>query len=279
MLTVENIDTLGWERLRRGIEHSLIGVGRDGDAANVLKDQAMILASNMANSLPPKSQAKGMTGIRRDVDKFLSAPIENIESGDSGSVHWIEAGPGFLTGVATEDDWRNADNATAMTVLRLEQHRGKRKKFKNIGVRGKQVARLLQRAVVSPLTRNNVIAILSSHLGRMRASIMWAAHKLGKHVVPEWINRHFPDPPHSHFVDGLSDKANAFVEFGSSAPGIKKFQGRFERSIRRCEREMRKEITRILFGYAKDHNSGKHVSKKHRPTAEEKMNQEMFDAL
>jgi hypothetical protein len=280
VIQIDDIDLTGWHFLARGVQNALAGTGRDGDAAMVLKDHAVGLAVESARRLPPKSEAVGQKHIERDVDKFLSAPIENIESGDSGSVRWIQAGPGFLSGVRDEDDWRNVDNSGAIAVLRVEQQKGIRQKWSMVGQRGKQKVRIIQRAVVTPLVKHNVVRILSSHVGRMKAQFMEAASKLNGSIrVPPWLSRHFPTL-HGIFRNGLGNVDHPFVEFGGSAVGLGKFKGKIVSAVRTEEHKMAKELKQILSFYAKDHNSGRRITKKKtKMSAEEKMNSEMFDAI
>lgn len=238
-------------------------MGRDGDAANVTRDQGRLLAEEVANQLPPRNVEAGKKKVKRDVQRFLAAPIENVETGQDGDgVKWISVGKNFLTGVRDEDDWRSADNASALTVFHLERQRDRGKRYTDLGIRGSQTVRLVNRALVSPLTRFNVIRILESRVGRMKAVFLEVAHKLGgKKAIPEWIRRHIPTPK-TVFRDGLGAKGSPSIEFGSRSAGIAHFEPKVAIAVRNRMKKISIVLKQTLFGYRQDHNSGRRIKKK-----------------
>lgn len=278
MVQITDIDTRELDFMRRGLEHALIGVGRDGDAANVLSDEARLTAVELARFLSPKTKEVGDKNVRRDVKRFLVVPASNIEPSKDGDVRWIHAGKNFLTGVASSDDFREADNLGAMSIFQLERNNKRGQKYTEVGQHGSQKVRVLNRAIVSPLAQHNVVRILSAHVGRLKASILETAAKLGQKGIPSWISDHFPSRKRI-FNDGLGVVGAPFVEFGSNAVGVGHFKSAATKGVRNRVIKLRKRIEMVLFGYAQDHNSGKRITKKAGKDKQAEMNAAMFDAL
>lgn len=257
MVEVKSIDVRGVEFMLNGLRHALIGTGKNGDLSKLIADETRLMSMEVAKQMAPKTQAVGERNVKRDIGRFLAdrEDTDPVFEG-SGDLKWISAGPKNLTAIKSKDDWRHADNAAGLTLLQVERNNPRGERYINIGVRGKQTIRILNRPVVSPLVKFNLAKILSSHVGRLKASWAETAQKLGQHNVPAWIRRHIPTPK-AVTRDMLNNAEAPAVEFGSSAPGIGKFKPQISIAVKNRKAKLRVRIQQTLFGHIHDANHGK----------------------
>lgn len=269
MIQVKDIDIEGLQRMLGGLQNAFIGVGRDGDAANITKDQARLLAVEIGKNLPPGTKEIGRKKVERDVRNFLTAPLDNITGSRGGDPFvWIHAGPGFLTGARPRDDLRGSGAAEALAALRLEEKQPRGERYTVLGVRGAQQVRIVNRPVVSLAVQASLVDLLGGRIGRLKATLYETAHQLGHKRIPSWIREHFPTKGRV-FKDGLSDRSSPHVEFGSSAPGAGPNKKVFARSVKNRVHKVRAQINNVLFGYARDHNARRRITKKFKPAKDE----------
>lgn len=243
----------------RGLYNALIGTNKEGDASKLVADEVRFTSMEIARQMSPKSQAIGERSVKRDVGQFIAAheASDDPRFQGKGDIRWISAGPKFLTGISPDDDWRFADNAGALTLLHVERQRPRGDRYVELGVRGSQSVRRLNRPVVTPLIKFNLQRILSSHIGRLKASWAETAEKHGQKNIPAWIRRHFPTPKNT--TRDLGGPESPGIEFGSSAPGIGKFKAQISRAVKNREAKLRIRIKQALFGYAHDAKQGHQI--------------------
>jgi hypothetical protein len=259
MVTVEQVDVSGLGFLMNGINHALIGTGGDGDLSKLTKDETRLLAVEIAGQVGPRTQAVGEKKIKRDVAHFLTTAFENIEGehrrGDG--VTWITAGPHFLTGVRTEDyfgDQVDPDMIRGKTVTSEYQSRvhESRPRYVELGTRGSQHVRLLDRMVVSQSGKAAILARLYSHVGRMKASFMATAIALGHTTCPQWIRRHIPSPKSILDQSQMTHVASPSITFGSTSRGVGNFKPNVKRAVKNRAAKMKVKLRNILFGISND---------------------------
>lgn len=259
MIGVQSIDLGGLEFMLRGLQSALIGTGQDGDASKFVADETRLLSMEIARQMSPKTQAVGERNVKRDVGRFLSAkdPSTDPAMEGHGDLRWISVSSKFVTGISPDDDWRQADNGAGLTLLQVERNNPRGDRYVELGVRGSQVVRRLNRPVVTPLVKFNLTRILGSHIGRLKASWAETAEKKGQKNIPSWIRRHFPTPKNTTRENNSPETPS--VEFGSSAPGIGKFKPQISNAVRNRKAKLRIRIKQALFGYAQDANHGKTI--------------------
>lgn len=270
MIEVAAIDTRNLTFLLNGLKHALIGTGQSGDAAQLVKDQTRLLAIEVGNVIGPQSLAKGVDKIQRDVNSFLfSNKDDNIHglSRQGEDMTWMYAGPHFLVG-ASNEDYHGDTWGDASKLLRDAKTAGPRgKTYIEIGERGKQHVMKVNRTVISTVSKNALLQKLYTHIGRMKASILQTAVKLGPTLTPGWILQHMPSPKAISDLTGLDNAESPSTTFGSTSRGISRMRDKVQRAVRIREKKMAIALKGILSGYSKDFKAGHPPRRRHHASA------------
>lgn len=265
MITVESIDISGLNRVMAGIQGALIGMGQEGDASQVVKQTAKLLAQDIANQVGPKTRSKGEVKAAKSAVRVFS-PIPrhhlSVRKSKGDGVVWLAAGPQFIEGVPDAMYKPDINNMSAMAHFSapLIANRTLGKARKVVGRHGKQTVYLRNRIVIQRGTYKRFQAYLKSHAGRMKASFMQTYQAFGGKAVPAWIARHFPTPKAITDDSGLSD-VNPFVRFGSTSRGVNRYNRQIQTALKIRTAAMYRRLELILSGYAQDANMTGRVHK------------------
>jgi hypothetical protein len=195
-----------------------------------------------------------------------SKPWPAEKSGE-GTMHWLNAGPDFLTGIQSQRYLPQIDNLEAMfhTFLKVPgQNLGK--KYATVGMRGKQKVQEINRLMVKRAVFKKFVTFVSNHVGRLKASFVATAKKLQPSTTaPQWIGRHITNgatPKSITDLTGLENIQHPSVTFGSRSPGVTKFQGVVQKAVATRKAKVAARLRLVLAGYAKD-NSERRPIRRH----------------
>ena len=281
MIQAASIDLRGLDQMIGGLQNAFIARGRDGDASNILYDEASKLAAECAGLVGGKTLAKGQKKVAKDIGAFFHKGPDKIfeqsKRGGGEGIIWLMAGPNFLAG-AVKEDFQPSISVDAMRKsMRNRPRRGPL--WKRNGSHGKQAVMISTRILTSQDRIEALKNKINARLGRMKATFAKSsqaiAKAIGKNVlVPKWIARHFGESLPSGSALGTNPEQPS-VEFFSAAPGVEKQAPLITKAIRRREHKIRSRIDRVLFGYAQDIHHGQ-MPKRNR---EADFNAAIFDSL
>jgi len=295
MLTADSIDMTGYNRFVEGLHNALIGTGQNGDMALVARSEAAQINWGIAVALGPKTKEKGERAMERDVKReFAPGPAQAFEQSKRKSVYgetnitWLYAGPSFLVGVRDEDVQpglsESGMRAKMKTARTASFPRGKA--WPQIGMRGKQHVKRLNRTVISRDRFAALLAKMYGRLGLLKARFAHNASELGKKTIPKWLRDHFGTVGN----DGTSILRTSpagdsfYLEFGARGPGLvsnPRIQKAIHRVISERKHKLRDKMEKILQGYTYDYNTGR-VFRRHRGEEmirELEANEELFNSL
>lgn len=260
MVTVQSIDISGLQFLIGGLQNALIGDG--ADVSNITRDEARLLAIEIAGRVGPRDRAKKVRSIPGEIKTvFVPAPADKKYSsafGRGDKMVWLNAGPDFLTGIDNENYRPDMNDIVWMerTFVKLKGKMGN--KYKVVGEHGKQHVQKINRIMVKRGVFAKFVLFMISHLGRMKASWYATAKKLDPALVaPGWIARHIPNNPKAVTqLEGLSNHESPSVTFGSSALGIATQTKNVGAAVRIRKAKVAARLNLVLSGYAQDVKRG-----------------------
>jgi hypothetical protein len=255
-----------------GLTGALLGRGaQPGDLQKVLTTELGQLAGRCGDAVGPKTQAKAMKAIDRDIKSQLtilprySNLDEDQQYSSTADFTWLSAGPNFLLGINDEDNQPGMSGADALKVLRAGQKSIPRgNAYQALGQRGKQYVLRLNRVRVSAASMNYVRATLREKTGQLRAAFYRVAVKYvpTKHV-PDWIARKFSvveaNGKSSDRESGMGTP-EAFIEFTVRAPGVASnvnITAKISGAVQKTNYIVREKLAKILRGYKYDWETGK----------------------
>ena len=265
MVIVQSIDVRGLQFLIGGLQNALIGAG--ADCQSLVKQEAKLLAIEIASRVGPRDRQKKVRSIPREIGRvFVPAPVESWgkEKTGHGEIMWLNSGPNFLTGIEAKN--YNPTNDLVWMERTFNKLKTMGNKYSSLGHRGDydsrkggQHVQLLNRIMVKRSSFASFVTRIVSHLGRMKATWYATARKLDPALVaPQWIERHILNNPKTiAHLGRLSDPQSPSLEFGSSAVGIEQQIDNINRAVMIRRRKVLAHLNLVLSGYAKDVNSGR----------------------
>lgn len=265
MSATVTIDTTGLNQLLNVLHDSMIAYGDKGSFRDLMRDQAGLLAKDISIRLGPKTQAKGVATLGKEVGKAfaeITVPVFPVAQRGNGK------GPlEFLFATKKKVNYLvGVDGASTITAgmdaaaLSRQSRRNRGVKWQAVGRRGKQFVVKLNRYLVQRGRRAQLVNLLKNRVGRMRATFAYAAHALGRTDTPGWVSRHFStvrSEGRAIFDMGkLKDKNDPQIVFGSTAPGIQNFAEMIETSVAARSRKIADRTAAIIKAIGKKSGPG-----------------------
>jgi len=182
-------------------------------SSKVIKVEANRLAQTLINFTPPAKRQNSEKKIEGDVKKKFELLGKGDESGmlqkytrdmrssggankrGSGDVRWLLWNSHMLLGISQHYDLRDV-NVDGLKAVYYQTKVTKSGRI-NVGNRGKQAVRLIQRYLTKRATVNALIRKFKSHVGRLKAGWVVGWQKTGSGTgmlsggrVPDWVMQH-----------------------------------------------------------------------------------------
>ena len=259
-------------------------VGRGMDVSGIVEGDAMQLAIQIANFMPPLGPGGKSAGARKAGESAITREIENLIS-EAKPALFDELGSKF--GISHIDTWRAKPGGEKLHLLfdhlAVQQgalhglHKAYRDKDGKIPLEKPQRGIWHSRILVQEGDRDTYLKVLIDRVGRLKATWAWTAASLGAKRLPRWVTRHFGKLGGQAIFDGskLKDPKRPFVIFGSRAPGTRRPETKVKQAMTSRARILKIQVQRILAGHATNIARGQLCTplakrmKKPEPTIEE----------
>lgn len=187
----------------------------------LIRQQAGLLQADMVSAAPPKNKSRLLKQIKRDVGNVFASKPRSPEKG--AEMVWLASGPKWVVGV-DPNFFRPQESVEGMRYI-YRTNRGKMgKRFTDLGLRGKQAVRRLNRFVVSKSTISKFAKLRQSMVGGLKASfaVAWynaiAAPKRAR--LPAWIQKILQNrKAKGTFINATNNKTRPQFTIVSRAPG------------------------------------------------------------
>lgn len=266
MITAE----LDSSRFTGSMEALLDATGRD--AADVLRDESVLLIGQTVKFTPPIAGKKGPPktsgemAIKSELSNLFAGITDEFgievrqKYGDSNIDGFMEG----KDGQPIHLQWGGIVRKEAMPGVHQHARNSKGKvPFQRRGPKGVWKARFA--ATFDDLA--GYIKTVQKRVGRMRASLAVSAGaiKPGAGRFPSWISRHFGAVSTISRSDTaqLQNHEKPSVSFASSAPGITDLRPKVQAALNSRAGHIVTKLSHLVKGYGHDLSQGRHPSPKH----------------
>ena len=259
----DTIDMSGLDRKLRELQSALMH--GPGSMAQVVSIEAGQLAWEIGEQIGPKTVKAGVAGIARDARQILNdtprpsnlSHEQQFVNSKYGAFTWLQSGPAWLLGIRDQDDLREQSAAAVLNTYLDLRGIPFEKTYEELGSRGRQHVRRLNRKLVSPSSFAGAVKTLSQKIGQAKASFaITAAELIPFKRIPAWVRKQFPavaSNQKSIFNPaGLNHPTQPWIEFGSRAPGVEHnpfMRQKIQNAVTKRFHDLEAKVRKVLNGH------------------------------
>lgn len=267
------IETVNLERKFSELMGVLVGKGQPGDLGKAISVEAGQCAFKIAAQIGPRSSAEATRRLNKDLKQYLTTVprysnlSESQQYSSWGDFKWVQAGPHFVLGIATEDDQINADASQVLEIYHASRanHLKLGPAYQIFGriKKGHQFAIKMNRTRVSPATFKAVRTAIAERFGQSKAAWLRVAQKyLPNRRLPGWVTAQIERVianGKSVLIPQYLETTRPSITFGSRAPGVEsnpKMRAAIAAGALASRKTLEAKVRKVIAGQTYNWNTG-----------------------